>query len=448
MGERLDELCETAADEQENGRSKKSRHARRWALLVVVLSVAALAWSCVFHGNLTRKPVGFLTTNDAVIALRLGPQYRPSLQEATNTDSWIVLLDAQGRGTVASVDSVVGGDVLWSDRGIFYGSRSRNYVTTDSGTQVSKSDNGTREEIQRYELSDGQLVTLVPKHWDYNDGDVESDDSITTVETAGITGAFEQCGTRILAITDTKESPSIADAAFEAYAAQASDEDVVPEVLTAVVQLNVPDGDAPRILAVAPAIDNLLTVHRMLACEGDVITLQSLEEVKPGTPDNMTVHELYRWVPLRWDLSTGERTYIPLTGDDGEPFEFGSKEAFYGLTSIQVGSEYRMVKWDGDALAVDLTSGRARRLFYTNPRMPVSGSYWMTYQVDKDGVYALGESHKDHVITLFFMPWDGKEWREIFTTDKLAGYLKEGWFSGELKVQSFALRPGWNGGAQ
>ena len=321
-------------------------------------------------------------------------------------------------------------------------------MTTDSGTQVSKSDNGTRREIQRYELSDGQLVTLVPKHWDYNDGDVESDDSITTVETAGITGAFEQCGTRILAITDTKESPSIADAAFEAYAAQASDEDVVPEVLTAVVQLNVPDGDAPRILAVAPAIDNLLTVHRMLACEGDVITLQSLEEVKSGTPDNMTVHELYRWVPLRWDLSTGERTYIPLTGDDGEPFEFGSKEAFYGLTSIQVGSEYRMVTWDGDALGVELMSGKARRLFYTNPRMPVSELYWLTYQVDKDGVYALGESYKGHIVSLFFRPWDGKEWREIFTTDKLAGYLKEGWFSGELKVQSFAVRPGWNGGAQ
>ena len=448
MGERLDELCETAADVQENGRSKKSRRARRWVLFVVVLSVAALAWSCVFHGKLTRKPVTFLTTGDAVIALRLGRGWTTVAEDKPYYDGWIVLLDAQGQGTVASVDSVAGGDVLWSDRGIFYGSRSRNYVTTDSGTQVSKSDNGTRTEIQRYELSDGQLVTLVPKHWDYNDGDVDSDDSITTVETAGITGDFGQCGTRILAITDTKESPSIADAAFEAYAAQASDEGTVPEALTAVVQLNAPDGDAPRILAVTPAIDDVLEVHRMLACEGDVITLQSLEAVKPGTPDNMTVHELYRWVPLRWDLSTGERTYIPLTGDDGEPFEFGSKEAFYGLTSIQVGSEYRMVTWDGDALAVDLTSGRARRLFYTNPRMPVSGSYWMTYQVDKDGVYALGESHKDHVITLFFMPWDGKEWREIFTTDKLAGYLKEGWFSGELKVQSFAVRPGWDGGAQ
>ena len=448
MTTQTDDWMAPGDDELGFGGLAKLKPAWKWALVIAAFSFVALAVGTSFHQDVVRRPVSSLRSNDAVIALRLGPAYAPSLQEATNTDSWIVLLDAQGRGTVASVDSVVGGDVLWSDRGIFYGSRSRNYVTTDSGTQVSKSDNGTRREIQRYELSDGQLVTLVPKHWDYNDGDVESDDSITTVETAGITGAFGQCGSRILAITDTKESPSIADAAFEAYAAQASDKDVVPEVLTAVVQLNAPDGDAPRILAVAPAIDNLLAVHRMLACEGDVITLQSLEEVRPGTPDNMTVHELYRWVPLRWDLSTGERTYIPLTGDDGEPFEFGSKEAFYGLTSIQVGSEYRMVKWDGDALAVDLTSGRARRLFYTNPRMSVSGSYWMTYQVDKDGVYALGESHKDHVVSLFFMPWDGKEWREIFTTENLAGYLKEGWFSSELKVQSFAVRPGWNGGAQ
>lgn len=448
MTTQTDDWMAPGDDELGFGGLAKLKPAWKWALVIAAFSFVALAVGTSFHQDVVRRPVSSLRSNDAVIALRLGPAYAPSLQEATNTDSWIVLLDAQGKGTVASVDSVVGGDVLWSDRGIFYGSRSRNYVTTDSGTQVSKSDNGTRREIQRYELSDGQLVTLVPKHWDYNDGDVESDDSITTVETAGITGAFGQCGTRILAITDTKESPSIADAAFEAYATQASDKDVVPEILTAVVQLNAPDGDAPRILAVAPAIDNLLTVHRMLACEGDVITLQSLEEVRPGTPDNMTVHELYRWVPLRWDLSTGERTYIPLTGDDGEPFEFGSKEAFYGLTSIQVGSEYRMVKWDGDALAVDLTSGRARRLFYTNPRMSVSGSYWMTYQVDKDGVYALGESHKDHVVSLFFMPWDGKEWREIFTTENLAGYLKEGWFSSELKVQSFAVRPGWNGGAQ
>ena len=161
MGERLDELCETAADEQENGRSKKSRHARRWALLVVVLSVAALAWSCVFHGNLTRKPVGFLTTNDAVIALRLGGGRTTAGDDKPYYDGWIVLLDAQGRGQVASVDEINGGDVLWSDRGVFYGSPSQDYVTTDSGTQQTTWQFTRRGDVQRYALPDGALVAEI-----------------------------------------------------------------------------------------------------------------------------------------------------------------------------------------------------------------------------------------------------------------------------------------------
>lgn len=448
MTTQTDDWMAPGDDELGFGGLAKLKPVWKWALVIGVFSFVAFAVSTSFHQDVVRRPVSSLRSNDAVIALRLGLHYSPSLKTATNTDSWIVLLDAQGKGTVASVDLVAGADVLWSDRGVFYGSRSRNYVTTDSGTQVSKSDNGTREEIQRYELPGGQLVTLVPKHWEYNDGDVQSDSSITTVETAGITGDFGQCGSRILAITDTKESPSIADAAFEAYAAQANNEDAVPEALTAVVQLNAPDGDAPRILAVTPVIDNVVSGHNMFACDGDVITLQSVEEVKPGTSDNMTAHERYRWVLRRWDLSTGERTNIPVTDDDGELFESTSKRFLQGHQGVQVGNEYRLIDRDDRALAVDLTSGQSRRLFYTEPRMPVSGGYWMTYQVDKDGVYALGESHKDHVITLFFIPWDGKEWREIFTTENLAGYLKEGWFSRELKVQSFAVRPGWNGGAQ
>ena len=448
MTTQTDDWMAPGDDELGFGGLAKLKPAWKWALVIAVFSFIALAVSTSFHQDVVRRPVSSLRSNDAVIALRLGLHYSPSLKTATNTDSWIVLLDAQGKGTVASVDLVGGADVLWSDRGIFYGSGSRNYVTTDSGTQVSKSDNGTREEIQRYELPGGQLVTLVPKHWEYNDGDVQSDPSITIVETAGITGDFGQCGSRILAITDTKESPSIADAAFEAYAAQANNEDAVPEALTAVVQLNVPDGDAPRILAVTPVIDNVVSGDNMFACEGDVITLQSVEEVKPGTPDNMTAHERYRWVLRRWDLSTGQRTNIPVTDPNGEPVEFTSKWFLSGYRGVQVGNEYRLVERYDRARAVDLTSGQLRRLFDTDPRMPVYDSYWMTYQVDKDGVYALGESHKDHVITLFFIPWDGKEWREIFTTDKLAGYLKEGWFSRELKVQSFAVRPGWNGGAR
>ncbi len=119
MGDRLGEQHQTGADGKVHGGSTRPRRARRWALLVVVLSVAVLAWSGVFHGGVTRKPVSFLTTNDAVIALRLGGGWTTVAEDEPYYDGWIVLFDAQGRGQVASVDEVVDGDVLWSDRGVF-----------------------------------------------------------------------------------------------------------------------------------------------------------------------------------------------------------------------------------------------------------------------------------------------------------------------------------------
>ena len=44
--------------------------------------------------------------------------------------------------------------------------------------------------------------------------------------------------------------------------------------------------------------------------------------------------------------------------------------------------------------------------------------------------------------------WEGGQWRDIFTTGDLAWYLREGVVTGALDIQSFALRPGWDGGAQ
>ena len=451
MTTQTDDWMAPGDDELGFGGLAKLKPVWKWALVIAVFSFIALAVSTSFHQDVVRRPVSSLRSNDAVIALRLGPAYAPSLQEATNTDSWIVLLDAQGRGTVASVDSVVGGDVLWSDRGIFYGSRSRNYVTTDSGTQVSKSDNGTRREIQRYELSDGQLVTLVPKHWDYNDGNVESDDSITTVETAGITGDFGQCGSRILAITDTKESPSIADAAFEAYAAQASDKDVVPEVLTAVVQLNAPDGDAPRILAVAPAIDNLLAVHRMLACEGDVITMPSVLQDDPVAARSFGVDATTGPMVLqRWDLSTGQRTVIPALDENGNEITLSKDLTIFGYQAVQVGDEYRFISRRGHAFTVNLRSGQARHLF-TIPAE--TASHRTLFQVTETGVYVLEDRYREHLVTISYRPWDGGDLREVITTGQLEKYLRTnagGILSSgqEREIENFALRPGWDGGAQ
>lgn len=437
MGERLDELCETAADEQENGRSKKSRHARRWALLVVVLSVAALAWSCVFHGKLTRKPVSFLTTNDAVIALRLGGGRTTAGDDKPYYDGWIVLLDAQGRGQVASVDEINGGDVLWSDRGVFYGSPSQDYVTTDSGTQQTTWQFTRRGDVQRYALPDGALVAVRRESNDYHIGTLFPDGTHASVETEGVGRGIGQCGGRIVAITTTEKSESIKSAAFEAYAAQFGGGDM-PEALEVVVQLNDFDGDVPPVLAVAPMGEGLSSNQHMFDCEGEVITVPSAQ--KNGERE---------WLVLqRWDLSTGQRTIIPVVDEDGNAIELGEDLGVSDSEAIRVGNEYRFVSWGGDAFAVDPASGQGRYLFSLDtPRYGPDG-YLVTFQVTETGVYALKDRRTDRVVTLSYRPWEGGEWRDIFTTRDLAYYLNEGYISSALDIQSFALRPGWDGGAQ
>ena len=444
MGERLDELCETAADEQENGRSKKSRHARRWVLLVVVLSVAALAWSCVFHGKLTRKPVGFLTTNDAVIALRLGRGWTTVAEDKPYYDGWIVLLDAQGRGQVASVDEIDGGDVLWSERGVFYGSPSRDYVTTDSGTQQTAWQFTRRGDVQRYALPDGALVSVRRENNDYRIGTLFPDGTHASVETEGVGVGIGQCGGRIVAITTTEKSESIKSAAFEAYAAQFGGGDI-PQALEVVVQLTDHDGDTPPVLAVAPMIDGLSSRQRMFDCEGDVITMPSVREDEDDASSSGVESERRGLVLQRWDLSAGQRTIVPVVDEAGNPLELNDEQGVSEYEAIRVGSEYRFVSWGGDAFAVDLTSGQGRHLFSVD--VPTSEFPW-SFQVTETGVYTLKARGVDRVVTLSYRPWEGGEWRDIFTTRDLAYYLKEGVLTPTLDIQSFALRPGWDGGAQ
>lgn len=437
MTTHTDDWMAPGDDELGFGGLAKLKPVWKWALVIAALSVAALAVSTSLHQDVVRRPVSSLRSNDAVIALRLGPQYRPSLQEATNTDSWIVLLDAQGRGTVASVDSVVGGDVLWSDRGVFYGSPSQDYVTTDSGTQQTTWQFTRRGDVQRYALPDGALVAVRRESNDYHIGTLFPDGTHASVETEGVGRGIGQCGGRIVAITTTEKSESIKSAAFEAYAAQFGGGDM-PEALEVVVQLNDFDGDVPPVLAVAPMGEGLSSNQHMFDCEGEVITVPSAQ--KNGERE---------WLVLqRWDLSTGQRTIIPVVDEDGNAIELGEDLGVSDSEAIRVGNEYRFVSWGGDAFAVDPASGQGRYLFSLDtPRYGPDG-YLVTFQVSESGVYALKDRRADRVVTLSYRPWEGGEWRDIFTTRDLAYYLNEGYISGALDIQSFAVRPGWNGGAQ
>ena len=447
MADRLEERKETGVDEQTRGSSRRSRRIRRWALLVVVLSVAALAWSCVFHGKLTRKPVGFLTTNDAVIALRLGRGWTTVAEDKPYYDGWIVLLDAQGRGQVASVDEIAGGDVLWSERGVFYGSPSQDYVTTDSGTQQTTWQFTRRGDVQRYALPDGALVAVRRENNDYRIGTLFPDGTHASVETDGVGRGIGQCGGRIVAITTTEKSESIKSAAFEAYAAQFGGGDM-PEALEVVVQLTDHDGDTPPVLAVAPMIDGLSSRQRMFDCEGDVITMPSVREDEDDASSSGVESERRGLVLQRWDLSAGQRTIVPVVDEAGNPIDLDEGQGVSGYEAIRVGNEYRFVSWGGDAFAVDPASGQGRYLFSLDTPTYGPDGYLATFQVTETGVYALKDRRADRVVTLSYRPWEGGEWRDIFTTRDLAYYLNEGYISSALDIQSFALRPGWDGGAQ
>ena len=436
MGDRLGEQHQTGADGKVHGGSTRPRRARRWALLVVVLSVAVLAWSCVFHGGVSRRPVSFLTTGDAVIALRIGRGWTTVAEDEPYYDGWIVLLDAQGRGQVASVDEINGGDVLWSERGVFYGSPSRDYVTTDSGTQQIVRSSVRDEDVQRYELSSGALSVVKEEGTGYRVDSVHPDGTTSSVENTGVRGNVGQCGSRILAITDTERSEGIRSAAFEAYAAQSGGS--VPEALEVVVQLNDFDGDVPPVLAVAPMAEGLSSYQHMFDCEGDVITIPSRK-----------VESEREWLVLqRWDLPAGQRTIVPVVDEDGNAIELGEDLGVSDSEAIRVGNEYRFVSSGGDAFAVDTTSGQGRYLFSLDTPTYGPDGYLATFQVAETGVYALKDRRTDRVVTLSYRPWEGGQWRDIFTTRDLAYYLNEGYISSAVDIQSFALRPGWDGGAQ
>ena len=447
MSTHNDEQHETGADEQEHGHPKKPKRIRRWALLVVVLSVAALAWSCVFHGGLTRKPASFLATSDAVVAVRLGSGWSTMLEDYryNDYDGWIVLLDADGRGQVAAVNNVLHGDVLWNERGVFYGSSSHDFLTTEAGTQGFERRYHRSFERQRYALPDGALAVVYGDESGYVVNTVHVDGRVTSVENDKTEDSVGQCGSRILAITDTKEFRVASATVFAAYAARSGNKKP-PTTLTAVVQLNDHDGEEPPVLAVAPMIDGLNSRQHMFACEGDVITMPSVLADEAAASSHGSTSERQRTLVLqRWDLSTGERSIIPVLDEAGNPLELNDEQGVSEYEAIRVGSEYRFVSSDGDAFAVDLSSGQGRHLFSLD--VPWR-EYLSVFQVTETGVYMLQDRREDRVVTLSYRPWEGGEWRDIFTTRDLAYYLKEGVLTPTLDIQSFALRPGWDGGAQ
>ena len=420
---------------------------RRCGIVAAALSAAVLLSSCMPQGAVTEKRADQLSLGDAVIAVRLSEgELSPGLP-APPEDNWIVLLDAQGRGQATRIKAKSYGNVafLWTDRGLSFGAQDKEYVTTDQGTQEIDVKEPSRAEDQRFSLPDGRTV-VVDSGEEIRVDVIHPNGRIVTAEFPDTSGSVGQCGQRIVGITDTEDSESIRSAAFEAYAAQSGGD--MPENVAAVIQIDELNGGVPRVLAVAPAIDGLLTGWMSVPCDGNVITVLSIQQEDPAAVRSGTRHPWDGVLVLqRWDLTTGQRTIIPVLDEAGQPIETDQDNFLYYSRAIRVGDEYRFVTKKGNAYAVDVTSGNARHLFSIpseNTRNPA------VFQVSETGVYALEQNDDEDVLTLSYQPWDGGGRRVLLTTGTMSRYLVERnlLMGYRRSVESFALRPGWDGGAQ
>ena len=420
---------------------------RRCGIVAAALSAAVLLSSCMPQGAVTEKRADQLSLGDAVIAVRLSQgKFSAGLPDPPN-DNWIVLLDAQGRGQATRIENKRGSAVMWTERGLSFGAPDKEYVTTDQGTQEIDVKHWWSSEYQRYSFPDGRIAVLGSgSESGIRVDTIHPHGRIETTEIPDTSGPIGQCGQHIVGITDTEESESIRSAAFEAYAAQSGGD--MPENVAAVIQIDDPDGDVPRLLAVAPAIDGLVAGWMSVPCDGNVITVLSLQQDDPAAVRSGKRNSLEGVLVLqRWDLTTGQRTIIPVLDEAGQPIETDQDNSLYGVRTIRVGDEYRFVTEKGDAFAVDMTSGNARHLF----SIPSEKTFIpAVFQVSETGVYALEQNDDEDVLTLSYQPWDGGGKRVLMTTGTMSRYLVErNLLMGYMRsVESFALRPGWDGGAQ
>ena len=423
--------------------------ARRCGVGAAALSIVMLLSGCLSLASLDEKPIDKLTTGEAVIALRLGGAEASAALPGGTGDNWIVLLDSQGRGQAGHVEHGERGDIAWTELGVSYGVEEEDFLTTQEGTQRIPRVGDRSVEYFRFALPDGRIEVISAARGSGIRADIiERDGTMTSVETDDKSGGFGLCGSRVLAIMNTEVSQSMKSAALEVYAAQSGGEGSEPEDFSVVVQLDDPAGATPRILAAAPMIPGLRSVQHLYACEGNLLTAPSIQVDDPiGARGSSVVAASGTLVLQRWDLSTGQRTVSPVLDEAGNAIHLNEDLDIYGDKAILVGDEYRLISRHGHAFSINLTSGQGRHLF-SIPEQVGQGD--MVFQVTESGVYFLTDSSREHAVTLSYHPWDGDDSRVVFSTGILEGYLRARklFSGGQRTIDSFALRPGWDGGAQ
>ncbi|MCD4549081.1 MULTISPECIES: hypothetical protein [unclassified Schaalia] len=413
----------------------------------------------------------FITACVAALCVLLagcGPAHRVSMEEASLRDvvmvvqvgnqvdtqsffpqkaGFLLLVHADGTYRTVDVGLMATARPLWSDAGVYFGGPKNEYLlSADALTTIARSEE-ERHEISRFLTPDGKgFISFYNSGGDphgYMQRIVAGDaQGVETLDVPGIYTTVGQCGDRIFALTDTGIAPQLS-AEAERMAKELPDigsevpESDKEEGYDVLVQVYPREGDLhPKIVGVSKRDANMSAGAVDFPCIDNTLYIPAH---KRGNSDAPKQEQDPRWGSVYmqvWDISTGQRTYMPLHNEQGQSIELNDNYAG-PYEGEQKGNTYTFFARNGQVFTTDLTTG----VTHEKVQIPIyENSFWSEYRVRDGCVYALGPSGEgtDASFALKRYNVETGESKEILTIPEFHKLLTE-----DMWVFGMAFNPEW-----
>ena len=101
-------------------------------------------------------------------------------------EGYIAFLHDDGTGIIGTAGAMEGASVLWSPRGVTYGTETYEYLTTDEGTTRFTRETSKPYELQRYEFPNEDVGGVLCPSRTTNRRRIRHWETLTSVANAGI----------------------------------------------------------------------------------------------------------------------------------------------------------------------------------------------------------------------------------------------------------------------
>lgn len=399
--------------------------------VIAGLSIGILA-GCSNSG-IQERQFDELNTEDAVLSVYAGN----AGAEAWTHKGYLFLIDANGNGKRTSLTPVAGARLQWTSQGLFAPAFSHELYVDDS----------TAQHIERSVDSDFQVNRSADTQTSaalYSGR--ESHSVVVTNGTGTIIGQSEnvglfqqgvQCGDVFLGIANTEFNPHLIDAAAE----QSGDTEASGYDFLA--RLHPHDGTTPPILAATSEDRSVRIGPWEPACvDRRVISPVFKRDHPDASRDNGQDPNAGHLALQTWDADSGERQIISMTREDGTLLTLSPDDSYSNASQFS-GSTYRFVTNTGRVLAVEVMSGRVIQDF-TIPLETRELSTAAFYITEKHCYVLSIPSDAVAPPSLSAYDLDTGEGRELMTLPSLRSHLGGNWMTGELFVESIAIRPSYD----